>query len=237
MNFFYNWIFTCMTDDNLMSQFIRVVFGLCCIYSTYILAEPQNVGLLKHEVSEYYHSGAYQSDLNKQITKAEQDILALAHRHPKELREHHLAIVLDIDETSLSNANSILARDYAGMFKLIHNDIMKANAPAIKPMLKLYNDAQKQGIKVFFVTGRFVSERQATIKNLKKAGYRNWSGLYLRPENYNAKSIIPFKSQARAKITQKGYLILASIGDQYSDIKGGYAQKGYKLVNPFYYVP
>lgn len=220
-----------------MSPLKHVILSICCIFSTLLFAEPQNLGLLKHELAEYYQTGTYQKEVAEQITKAQREILALAKTHPKELKEHRLAVVLDIDETSLSNAKGIMARDFAGLFKLIHSDIMKADAPAIEPMLKLYNTMQAHGIKVFFVTGRFASERGATIKNLKRAGYRHWSGLYLRPENYNAKSIVPFKSQARADISKKGYLILASIGDQESDYKGGYAEKGYKLANPFYYIP
>jgi len=35
----------------------------------------------------------------------------------------------------------------------------------------------------------------------------------------------------------QGYDILLTIGDQYSDLKGGYADKGFKLPNPMYYLP
>lgn len=79
--------------------------------------------------------------------------------------------------------------------------------------------------------------RLVTQLNLKRAGFKNWTGLYFRPENYNQPSIIPFKSGMRQAISKQGYLIIASIGDQNSDLLGGYAQKGYKLPNPFYYLP
>jgi predicted secreted acid phosphatase len=104
-------------------------------------------------------------------------------------------------------------------------------------MLSLFYDAQRHGVKVFFVTGRFESQRQATIKNLTRAGYKDWAGLYLRAENYNKPSVIPYKSEARKAIAQQGYTIIASIGDQYSDLKGGYAEKTFKLPNPYYYLP
>jgi len=48
--------------------------------------------------------------------------------------------------------------------------------------------------------------------------------------------LVTFKSEARAAITKQGYTIIASIGDQYSDLKGGYAEKTFKLPNPYYYL-
>ncbi len=197
-------------------------------------SEPPNLGLLKKNIIQYHDSGAYQQELTQVINKAHQYLIQQANASEKQKK---LALVLDIDETSLSNYKSIIHRDFTGNRRQIHKEIITADAPAIAPMLKLYNDARKHHIKVFFVTGRTSDERSATIKNLNNAGYHDWAGLYLRPLNYHDKSIIPFKSQARADITKKGYVILASIGDQYSDIKGGYAEKGFKLPNPFYYLP
>jgi putative acid phosphatase of HAD superfamily subfamily IIIB len=47
---------------------------------------------------------------------------------------------------------------------------------------------------------------------------------------------VPFKSGERAKIASAGYTIIATIGDQQSDIDGGSAECGFKLPNPFYFV-
>lgn len=220
-----------------MTIFTRILFSLCFTIALSIPAysEPQNLSILKKEIIKYHDSGLYAKELQQTITLADQYIIQQAKLNKN--THQHLALVLDIDETSLSNYNNIVKRDFVGEKNQIHQDILNANAPVIKPMLSLYQDAQKHGIKVFFVTGRNESERLATQKNLMLAGYTNWSGLYLRPKNYTDKSIIPFKSQARADITKKGYTIIATIGDQYSDIKGGYAKKGFKLPNPFYYLP
>lgn len=74
-------------------------------------------------------------------------------------------------------------------------------------------------------------------KNLRSAGYNNWGGLFLKPMDYKEPSIIPFKSGTRQAIEAKGYTIVATIGDQFSDLKGGFAEKGFKLPNPYYYLP
>ena len=151
--------------------------------------------------------------------------------HPEKL-----AIVLDIDETSLSNYNIMVEHHFVVNRAQFHQTILAADAPVIEPMLQFYNDALKRGITIFFVTGRYPSERLATIKNLKHAGYHDWKELYLKPEHYNQASVIPFKSQTRAAISHLGYTIIASIGDQESDLKGGYAEKTFKLPNPYYHI-
>jgi hypothetical protein len=50
-------------------------------------------------------------------------------------------------------------------------------------------------------------------------------------------SAADFKAPARQKITERGYTILLSMGDQESDLKGGYAERVFKLPNPVYFLP
>jgi predicted secreted acid phosphatase len=220
----------------LLGALPRVFFCLI-ISSNVFCTEPPNLGLIETEVVTYHDSGAYMRDFAIKIAEIETYLTAqIANYKDKEKPQKKLAIVLDIDETSLSNYDQMVKRHFMADAKQIDKEILAANDPAIKPTLALYEKALKNGIKVFFVTGRFVSERAATEKNLKNAGYTQWAGLYLRPSNYQQKSIIPFKSMTRAMIEQQGYLILATIGDQYSDIKGGHAEKGFKLPNPYYYI-
>jgi predicted secreted acid phosphatase len=198
-----------------------------------IYAEPANLSIIKKQIIAYHDAGDYEKELTNKIEKAQRYILQQA-RSAKQKQK--LAIVLDIDETSLSNYASLVKRDFADEPARVHKDMLKADAEVIKPMLNLYNNALKHNIHVFFVTGRSRQERKATITNLHKAGYRNWSGLYLKPWP-SKESARQYKTRTRAEITKKGYFIIATIGDQYSDIQGGYACKGFKLPNPFYYIP
>jgi predicted secreted acid phosphatase len=216
---------------------IILSFGLTLIFSQLIYSEPPNLSLVRQEVINYHDSGFYQQELTNKIKQAQNYIIQQVLLNKKNKHPQKLALVLDIDETSLSNYDNIVKHNFTGTRKLIHKEILAANSPAIKPTLALYKNAMKHGIKIFFITGRSESERAATQKNLIKAGYTNWSGLYLRPNHYALPSIISFKSNARAIISKQGYTIIASIGDQYSDIRGGYTQNGFKLPNPFYYLP
>lgn len=185
----------------------QILISLCLllILSTPIQAEPPNLSLIRKEIKNYYDSGLYYHELERTIKLAQeyihqQYLINKNNKHPQKL-----AIVLDIDETSLSNYDKMVKRDFTGSKEQIHKEILAANSPAIKPMLTLYKNALKQGIKVFFVTGRQESERDATRANLIKAGYTKWAGLYLRPNGYSSPSIIPFKSKAREMIAKKGY--------------------------------
>jgi predicted secreted acid phosphatase len=92
-------------------------------------------------------------------------------------------------------------------------------------------------VAVFFITGRREKERPATIKNLKAAGYDGWAGLVFRPDAAFNMTTADYKSGERAKIVEQGYTIIANVGDQQSDLAGGYAERAYKLPNPFYYIP
>ena len=112
-----------------------------------------------------------------------------------------------------------------------------SDAKPLKDTLALYQYARQQHVAVFFVTGRKEVLAVATMKNLHNAGYNQWTGLYFKPNNYASESIIPFKMAARKQIMQQGFHIVANIGDQRSDLVGGYAEQAYKLPNPFYFIP
>ena len=217
----------------LFNTFFVLVFAVFLNKASF--AEPLNVSQLKKEVQIYHDSGVYQQELAAVIDRAHQFLIERTKQNQS--KSEKLAIVLDIDETSLSNYDHIIARDFAGDKKQIHQEILAANAPALKPMLSFYNDSLQRKVAVFFVTGRKDYEQKATIQNLNAAGYHDWAGIYLKPATYNEKSIIPFKSNARAAIAKQGYTIIASIGDQESDLIGGYAEKTFKLPNPYYYLP
>ena len=98
--------------------------------------------------------------------------------------------------------------------------------------------AKSWGVTVFFVTGRQdrFDLRDATVTNLKRAGYDGWKELVMRPIA-SAGSVSDYKSSARRAIEDQGYRIIANIGDQQSDLDGGVAEKAYRVPNPFYFIP
>lgn len=198
------------------------------------LAEPANLDLLKNQLKCYYNSGKYLKELSEIATQASEYIQQEADNNQHQAQPKRMAIVLDIDETSLSNYSNMIKDDFANNPAKILAELQAGDEPAIQPVLNLYQQAIQNNIAVFFVTGRDESLRNATVQNLNAAGYKQWAGLELRTGHMPT---IAYKTAARAKITQQGYTILASIGDQESDLIGGYAQRTFKLPNPFYYLP
>src|SRR3954469_17593292 len=145
------------------------------------------------------------------------------------------AIVLDIDETALSNYSAISADN----FTFGTNSQAEATnevGTAIPATLALYQDAISKGIAVFFITGRGEASRAHTEHNLQTQGYTKWNAVVLKPAG-STLTTVAYKSAARADIIKQGYEIVANIGDQYSDLAGGNADVAYKLANPFYFLP
>jgi acid phosphatase len=91
-------------------------------------------------------------------------------------------------------------------------------------------------VAVFFITGRRENTRAHTESNLKREGYDGWQQLVLKPDA-STQTTVQYKSGARADIEQQGYRIVANVGDQYSDLAGGHEDVGFKLANPFYFLP
>jgi hypothetical protein len=78
--------------------------------------------------------------------------------------------------------------------------------------------------------------RAATERNLQAAGYE-WTGVLLKPDALSTQSAVEFKAPERKKLMDQGYTIIVNMGDQMSDLEGGFAERTYKLPNPFYFVP
>jgi len=90
---------------------------------------------------------------------------------------------------------------------------------------------------VFFITGRPESQRAATERNLSKTGYAGYTRLFMVPNGAHYASAADFKTPVRMEIEHMGYTIIANMGDQPSDLRGGHAEKKILLPDPFYRVP
>jgi hypothetical protein len=141
------------------------------------------------------------------------------------------AMVLDIDETSLSNYDSLAAFGFfaAGLVA----PAALGTSPALPPVLDLYKLARRRGVAVFFVTGRPDLASIPTMANLRTAGYTEWDGLQFKPSGLHTEE---YKAGARAAIEKKGFDIVLNVGDQESDLDGGHADRAFKLANPFYFI-
>src|SRR5215213_6579433 len=212
------------------------------------IGEQGTVGAsdLAASLRNYHDSGSYDSDLANVDSQADRfmrrqvkAIRAKAKRRcarsktPKGCTTPKLALVLDIDETSLSNYQQIAATNFSGAAGALASAVFAASSPAIGPTLGLYQDARGLQVSVFFITGRPSAVSTFTESNLNAAGYTDRAGIFFKP---SSDAVIPFKSGARAALEQQGYRIVANVGDQESDLAGGHADRSFKLPNPFYFI-
>jgi putative acid phosphatase of HAD superfamily subfamily IIIB len=205
-------------------------------------SEQPAINLDKHKKQLLaYHDGNYIDDIATVIA----DARAYVERRADQVKNP--AVVLDIDETSLTNWTNLEENNF-GFIKDgpcpeqpnlacgFDAWILVAHAGPIESTRTFFNTIRARNVSVFFITGRRDSQRDATLLNLDHAGFQGWTKLVTRPDNDTNHSIVPFKSGERAKIQAAGYTIIATIGDQQSDIDGGAAECGFKLPNPFYFI-
>jgi HAD superfamily, subfamily IIIB (Acid phosphatase) len=207
-----------------------------------VLSQPPNVGDAKTAATTYHDSGAYARDLAA-VTAILGDWLEL--RAPQVSRP---ALVLDIDDTALTNWEVIKADDFG---RVINGQCialpegpcgwaawdMLGRAPVIAPTLRVFQQARALNVAVFFITGRPEAQRSATERNLHTVGYGGYTKVYMVPDGVHYASAAAFKAPLRAEIEAAGYTIIANIGDQPSDLEGGHAERTFLLPNPFYRIP
>jgi predicted secreted acid phosphatase len=193
--------------------------------------EPSNLYPHKQELRAYVDSGDYLKDIATVALQANKYLVKrIAHRAKPGQK---LAIVFDIDETTLSNLSHILANDFGYVSKTWDGWVTEGRAPAILPVQAVYETAVRAKVDVFFITGRKERDRPGTEKNLREVGYETWTKIFYRPNDF-AETTRAFKIDMRRKLMADGYVIIANIGDQDSDLVGGYAERYFKLPNPFY---
>jgi predicted secreted acid phosphatase len=194
----------------------------------------------QRQVDEYIRSGQYERDFADVVAAAQTWLEERARKAEKP------AIVLDIDETSLSNWPAYRLN---GWGRVVNGPCDLQQGPcglrvwqasgqskALAPTLALARRARELGVAVFFISGRPPGLREATERNLRNEGYE-WTGLVILPEGKTFASAVDFKAPERRKITEQGYTIILSLGDQDSDLRGGFAERTFKLPNPVYYLP
>ena len=199
-----------------------------------------NLFYVQQQITEYIDSDRYYEDVAR-VAHAAQDYLE--HRVPAVSKP---AIVLDIDETSLSNWPAYRANGWArildGGCDLQHGPCGlrtwqdMAQSKALPPTLQLAQRAKALGAAVFFISARPAAYRAATERNLREQGYQ-WDEMIILPEGARFANAADFKAPERKKITERGYTIIVNIGDQDSDLTGGFAEKTFKLPNPVYFLP
>ncbi|HEX8204834.1 MAG TPA: HAD family acid phosphatase [Solirubrobacteraceae bacterium] len=182
------------------------------------------------EIVEYRESGEWDADITRVTDRA----TAYLRSHLEDARKP--AMVLDVDDTSLSSYDCLKAADFD---RDVVGDACPAGGemPAIAQTLALFRFARAEGVSVFFITGRRARLRAATVSNLRAEGFGGTWSLRLRPNRQPRSQRSGWKARVRRELARRGYTVVANVGDQWSDLRGGGAMRTFKLPNPMYTIP
>lgn len=194
--------------------------------------EPRNLGLLKRELRTYVKSGAYQRDVAAVGKEASGWIES---RTAQVTPGEKLAVVFDLDDTLWSGWPELDGFDFGWNEASWAAWIAAAKAPAIEPVCDVYRLARRRGVAVIFLSSRYEAQRADTVGNLKAVGCAEYAALVLMKDG-DPRTAAAFKTAERARLASEGYVIIANVGDQASDLVGGFAEKTFKVPNPFYIV-
>ena len=186
-----------------------------------------NLRTAKDTVKEYYESGKYNDEMNEIIKDAKE-------KFDKVEIKKNSVVIFDVDETALNNYGLAKQMDFGYEYDLNKKWNEELKAPAIKETQDLYFYLLNKGFKIIFLTARNSSEYDVTYKNLIQEGYSGFDTLITQSkEDQNLKSQ-EFKSKIRTELTNKGYEIVGTVGDQWTDLFGPYSGIQIKLPNYLY---
>ena len=199
------------------------VFALISCSSNHLI----NLRTAKDAVKDYYESGKYDEEMNEVIKDAKE-------KFNKVEVKNNLVVIFDVDETALNNYGLAIQMDFGYVYDLNKKWNEELKAPAIEQTKDLFYYLLNKGIKVIFLTGRNYTEYDVTYKNLIQAGYTEFDTLLTQREDEQSLKSLEFKSKKRTELTNQGYEIIGTVGDQWTDLNGPYSGIKIKLPNYLY---
>lgn len=186
-----------------------------------------NLRTSKDIVKEYYESGKYNEEMREVINNAKE-------KFDKVRPTNKSVVIFDVDETALNNYGLALMMDFGYVYDLNKKWNEELKAPAIKETQDLYFYLLNKGFKTIFLTARNSNEYNVTYKNLIQEGYTGFDTLITQSKEDQRLKSQEFKSKARTELTNQGYEIVGTVGDQWTDLNGPYSGIQIKLPNYLY---
>ncbi len=198
---------------------------ICFAQSQFLLI---NLSDATKAVKDYHTSEKYYQDIEKAVDEGLSNLQQLSY-------PSNAAFVFDIDETALSNLEYELKFNFGFDPKTWDEWVMEGRAPAIPGVRRLYDSLIARNIKVIFISGRSSEQFEITTKNLKDQGYLKYDTLICKGLQFKGKKALEYKSTIRSELSKK-YKIIGSVGDQWSDLEGGWTIIKIKLPNYMYHL-
>ncbi len=194
-------------------------------------------------VSWYYESGTAQRDQG--------DVAAAARRWingrlrtlcpgtaPAAIRRCRVAVAFDIDDTLLGTWSYSKNMDPPLTFSSpTWNAYVAACGYApITPTISLLNNLRSRGVYVAIVSAGAAAHAPQTTACLTQNGVKGWDSIRFRDPTEQGMTNAVYKARARSAVARRGYRIIASVGDQVSDMSWGHLERGFLLPNAMAYL-
>lgn len=196
-------------------------------------------------VAAFRQSGGYAADITGTVSRARSylnrwlDTTCGPRASVAKVRRCKAMVVSDIDDTVLSWYDLYASPEgnWGPSPAVASAFIQSCVGPPITPSVAFLNQARRRGVALVLITGRKEADRAPTAACMPKIGLSGFDQLILRQPAQDSLTAEAFKSAERRKLARKGWKIALSIGDQVSDMTGGYADAGFLLPNPLYFIP
>jgi len=207
------WKRSFVSDASRMKNFIKIFF-LLSTFLIYSCAQTiPHLSSVKLEIISYYESGGFDKETAGVVKDAIEKFKSLK-------ADDSAAVVFDIDDTALSYYELDKEISFGYVPELWDKWIDDEIVPAIPQVKKLYDFLINRGFRIIFLSGRKDYNYAGTIRNLDSAGYTKFDTLIVRNKNEYDLDALNFKSSKREKLTTRGYNIVGTVGDQWSDLRG-----------------
>jgi acid phosphatase len=186
-----------------------------------------NLRTAKDAVKDYYESGKYNVEMSEVIKDAKE-------KFDKVEIKGKSVVIFDVDETALNNYGLAKMMDFGYVYDLNKKWNEELKAPAINETQDFYFYLLNKGFKIIFLTARNSNEYDVTYKNLIQEGYSGFDTLITQSKEDEKLKSQEFKSKVRTELTNQGYEIVGTVGDQWTDLNGPYSGIQIKLPNYLY---
>ena len=194
------------------------------------------------EVEGYYTSKAIKRDRQDVATAAWRWIRdwtsANCGSTKAEIRACKATVVFDVDETLLNSYTYSIAQNPQFTY---NNTTWNAYVAAcgyqgIPQTRKLYNKVISLGLHVSLISAASRTNKTPMTACLHTHGIAAWDHYFMRGEQGASLTDGQWKAQQRKHLQEKGLVIVASIGDQVSDMSYGHLLHGFLLPNTMYFI-
>lgn len=188
-----------------------------------------NLDAAKKLVRDYYETGSYEKECELAVLEGIKEIESSP-------IPQNAAAIFDVDDTALSNYESSKQIGFGYLPSHWKTSMESGEAIAILQTKKFYDRLISKNIKVIFLTGREADDYAPTRRNLINRGYTKFDTLIVRTAAERKLPATSWKETKRKELTEKGYNIIACIGDQWSDLSGEFTGVKIKLPNYLYLI-